>query len=107
MSHHLPTDLRDTDVVSVEVTAPFCVRVIHRDGTSAVHVFKPGDFGTGTFAVLGTEAGFATAQVVEPANLGWALGDGLVYDQCSDGLWAHARGWCPDGSHDLEVEVEG
>lgn len=62
---HLPADVANTDVVSVEVTRPFKVRVTHRDGTSAVHIFRPSDFGTGTSAVLGTEAGFATAQVVE------------------------------------------
>lgn len=101
-----PENLADTDVTAVEVTGPHRVRVRHRDGTSAVHLFRPGDFGTSDFAALDDPAVFATAQMVEPANLGWILPNGLVYDICSDGLWAHAHGVCPDGLHDLHAEVE-
>lgn len=100
-----PADLRDTDVVAVEVTGPHRVWVQHRDGTSAVHVFKPGDFGTSDFATLDYPTVFATAQVIDGC-LAWNLGGGLVYDLAPDDLWAHAHSWCPDGSHDLAAAVE-
>lgn len=96
---HLPTDLADTDVVSVEVTGPFRVRVKHRDGTTAVHVFDPAEFG-GDFTELRDPDRFATAQVVDGDTLGWILPNGLVYDRGADSLWLHAKGFC-DGSHDL------
>lgn len=101
---HLPQNLTDTDVVSVEVTGPFRVRVTHRDGTTAVHVFDPGDF-RGDFVELRDPERFATAQVAEGETLGWDLGDGLVYDVAADALWLHAHRHC-DGSHHLDVEVE-
>ncbi|CPR93887.1 hypothetical protein PP568_06670 [Mycobacteroides abscessus] len=101
---HLPKNLRDTDVVAVEVVAPFKVRVTHRDGTRAVHVFDPEDF-RGDYEAIGTPAVFATAQAVDGRTLGWDLGGDLVYDLCRHSLWLHARGFC-DGSHDLSMEVE-
>lgn len=104
-SEQYPADLRDTDVVAVEVTGPHRVRVTHCDGTSAVHIFRPGDFGTSDFVALDDPAVFATAQVID-GTLAGDLGDGLVYDTAADGLWAHAHGWCPDGSHDLAAAVE-
>ncbi|RDH13748.1 DUF2442 domain-containing protein [Tsukamurella pulmonis] len=100
-----PRDLRDCEVVSVQVTGPHRVRVTHRDGTSAVHIFKPGDFGRADFVALDDPTVFATAQVID-GTLAWDLGGGLIYDVAPDGLWAHARGWCPDGSHDLAAKVE-
>lgn len=100
-----PQDLRDSDVVAVQVTGPHRVRVVHRDGTSAVHVFQPGDFGTSDFQRLDDPEVFATAEVIDGC-LAWDLGGGLVYDVAADGLWAHAHGWCPDQSHDLSREVE-
>ncbi|MBU8820427.1 hypothetical protein KL864_31620 [Mycolicibacterium goodii] len=57
---HLPDDLQDTDVVTVEVTGTFRVRVTHRDGTSAVHRFRPEEF-TGIAELLRNSAVFATA----------------------------------------------
>jgi hypothetical protein len=100
---HLPVDLRDTDVVSVEVTAPFRVRVTHRDGTVVVHLFDPEQF-RGDFAELRDPAVFATAQVID-GTVGWDLGGGLIYDRGADALWLHAHGYC-DGSHDLTKVVE-
>lgn len=99
---HLPKNLTDTDVVAVEVTAPFRVRVTHRDGTSAVHVFAPMDL-TGIAEPLRNSKVFATAAVISHC-LGWDLPGG-VYDVAPDGLWLHAHGHC-DGSHDLDREVE-
>lgn len=101
---HLPRDLRDTDVVSVEVTAPWKVRVTHRDGTAAVHVFDPEQF-HGDFVELRDPQRFTTATVVDGDTLGWITRDGLVYDVAPDALWLHANGWC-DGTHDLDAEVE-
>lgn len=100
---HLPKNLTDTDVVAVEVTAPFRVRVTHRDGTSAVHRFDPQEF-TGIAEPLRDSAVFATARVLD-GTLAWDLDAGLIYDIAPDGLWLHAHGWC-DGSHDLDREVE-
>lgn len=100
-----PADLRDTEVVAVQVTGPHRVRVTHRDGTSATHIFRPGDFGSSDFAALDAPDVFATAAVIDGC-LAWDLGDGLVYDVAPEGLWAHAMDWCPDGSHDLDREVE-
>ncbi|RIS02729.1 hypothetical protein D2E70_16110 [Mycobacteroides abscessus] len=99
---HLPVNLTDTDVISVEVTGPFRVRVTHRDGTSAVHVFDPGEF-TGVAEPLRNSAVFAAAAVIGHCP-GWELSGG-VYDRGDDDLWLHAHGWC-DGSHDLTGVVE-
>ncbi|WP_017205603.1 hypothetical protein [Mycobacteroides abscessus] len=99
LHEHLPGDLRDTDVVAVEVTAPFRVRVIHRDGTSAVHRFDAEEF-TGIAEPLRKSEVFATAAVISHC-LGWELPGG-VYDRGGDALWLHAHGWC-DGSHDLTM----
>lgn len=99
---HLPGDLRDTDVTSVEVTAPFRVRVTHRDGTTEVHRFEPQEF-TGIAEPLRDPTVFATAEVTGHC-LGWELPGG-VYDLAPDALWLHAHGWC-DGSHDLTAVVE-
>lgn len=92
----LPADLTDTDVVSVQVTAPFTVRVTHKDGTCAEHLFAPEDF-RNDFVRLRDPATFATAQVVEGDTLGWVLPDGRIFDQAPDALWLHAHGLC-DGS---------
>lgn len=102
---HLPKNGRDTDVTAVEVTAPFKVRVMHRDGTSAVHIFAPEDFSRGDFTALQDPQVFATAQVVDGYTLGWHVPGVGVYDLCRDSLWLHAHGLC-DGSHDLSKEVE-
>lgn len=104
LQSHLPADLRDADVTAVEVLPGFRVRVTHRDGTSAVHLFDPSDF-HGDYAALRDSATFATAQVVDGGTLGWELGDGLVYDVAPDSLWLHAHGYC-DGSCGMAAEVE-
>ncbi|MBN7371079.1 DUF2442 domain-containing protein [Mycobacteroides abscessus] len=101
---HLPRDLRDTDVISVEALPGFRVRVTHRDGTSAVHLFDPEEF-TGVAEPLRNSEVFTTAQIVDGDTLGWVLPDGLVYDVGPDALWLHAHGYC-DGSHDLAEVVE-
>ncbi|UEA81622.1 hypothetical protein [Tsukamurella paurometabola] len=89
----------------MQVTGPHRVRVTHRDGTSAVHVFQPGAFGVHDFVSLDDPVVFANATVIDGC-LAWDLGGGLVYDVAPDGLWAHAMAWCPDESHDLAAEVE-
>lgn len=99
---HLPMNLADTDVIGVEVTGTFKVRVTHRDGTGAVHAFDPEEFG-GDFTTLRDPAKFATARVID-GTLAWDLGGGLVYDRGGDALWLHAHGHC-DGSHDLDAVV--
>ena len=91
----LPADLTDTDVVSVQVTAPFTVRVTHKDGTNGEHHFAPEDF-RGDFTALRDPARFATDAVIDH-TLGWVLPDGLVYDVAPDSLWLHAHGLC-DGA---------
>lgn len=104
LHEHLPRNLRDCDVVEVEVVGPFRVRVTHRDGTAAVHRFDPSDF-RGDFAALRDAAMFATAQVVDGYTLGWKLPGGLIYDVALDSLWLHAHGHC-DRSCGVHVEVE-
>lgn len=101
---HLPADLRDTDVVRVKVVAPHAVFVVHRDRTYASHRFEPEDF-HGDYEPLRDSGVFATAQVLG-GTLAWDLGDGVIYDVASDGLWLHAHGWC-DGTHDLSEVVRG
>ncbi|MGV0633877.1 hypothetical protein ABQE69_10695 [Mycolicibacillus trivialis] len=99
---NLPKNLVDTDVISVEVTGPFRVRVTHRDGTTAVHRFDPRDF-RGDFTALRDPAVFAAAAVIGHC-LGWELPGG-VYDRGGGALWLHAHGFC-DESHDLTAVVE-
>ncbi|SKM40107.1 Protein of uncharacterised function (DUF2442) [Mycobacteroides abscessus subsp. abscessus] len=89
-------------MTAVEVTAPFRVRVTHRDGTEAVHVFEPEEF-AGSAEPLRDPAAFATAGVIDGC-LAWELPGGL-YDVAPDGLWLHARGHC-DGSCGVHVDVE-
>ena len=101
---HLPADLRDTAVTAVEVVSPHRVRVTHRDGTSAIHVFEPASF-RGDFTALRDPRVFATAQVVDGDTLGWYLGEGLIYDVAPDALWLHAHGHC-DGTCGGSSEVE-
>lgn len=91
----LPADLRDTAVVAVAVTGPHSVRVVHRDGTSAVHDYAPERF-RNALAPLADPAVFATAQVVDGGTLGWII-DGVVIDMAPDALYLHAVGAC-DGS---------
>lgn len=91
----LPADLTDTDVVSVQVTAPFTVRVTHKDGTCAEHLFAPEDF-RNDFVALRSPEVFATAAVIDH-TLAWDLGGGLIYDVAPDALWLHAHGLC-DGA---------
>ncbi|WP_457063661.1 hypothetical protein [Mycobacteroides abscessus] len=102
LHEHLPLNLTDTDVISVEVTGPFRVCVTHRAGTSAVHRFNSVEF-TGIAEPLRNPKVFATAAVIGHC-LGWELPGG-VYDRGGDALWLHAHGWC-DGSHDLTAVVE-
>lgn len=92
INRYLPEDLRDTDVVGVAVVAPFEIRVTHRDGTSAVHVFEPGKF-RGVFAPLRDPEVFATAGIVDGDTLGWIV-NGQVIDPAPDALWLHAHGYC-------------
>lgn len=103
LHEHLPVNLTDTDVTSVEVTGPFRVRVTHRDGTTAVHRFDPRDF-RGDFTMLSDPTVFATAAVIDHC-LGWELAGGGVYDHGAESLWLHAHGFC-DGSHDRDRAVE-
>lgn len=95
MWSHMPADLRDTNVVAVEVVGPHQVRVTHRDGTSGVHEYNPSEF-RNALAPLRDPQVFATAQVVDGHTLGWVV-DGQVLDMAPDALWLHARGHC-DGS---------
>ena len=99
----LPEDLRDCEVVAVEVTAPFRVRVTHRDGTSATHIFAPEEF-RGSFVELRDPERFAEAEVID-GTLGWRCANG-IFDQGPDALWLHAHGVCPAGSHDLAQDAQ-
>lgn len=100
---HLPGDLRDADVVEVEVVGEYEVRVVHRDGASAVHVFQAPEL-NGIAEPLRNPAVFATAAVID-GTLAWDVGGGLVYDRGAEMLWLHAHGFC-DGTHDLTRQVE-